>query len=298
MPPRSLRPLALAAAVAAASTGLLVLALGQGWLGPDVGRGDGFCERARAGLVKQPANTFSNLGFVLAGLAVAWRAGRGDLLGDVMARHRGLATAYACLVVLLGPASAAMHASQAAWGGHLDMLSMYLVASFAAAYALMRWVGQGRLFLAQLFSLLVALCELVGAYGGPVPVVEHAGNVAFAALLLLAVVTEVRLWRRAAGSRTDLRWGAAALGTLLVAFAIWNVTKRAWCAPDSLLQGHALWHLLCAVAAYLMFRLWASERARQVRARRGGASIVAAQRQPGGSTSRGHLSTSPGEAPT
>jgi hypothetical protein len=262
MPTRSLRPLALAALTAVVSTGLLVLAVAAGWLGPDVGRGANFCEAARDGWVKQPANSFSNLGFVLAGLLVAWRAGRPEQLGDVLPRHRGLATAYGCVVVLLGPASAAMHATQSERGGDLDMLSMYLVAAFAAAYALMRWLRQGGVLFAQLFLLFVAGCELVGLYDGVVPVVDYAGNLAFAVLLLTAVVVEVRLWRRGAlgGTRTDLRWGAASLGAILVAFAIWNITKSLWCDPHSLLQGHAAWHLLDAASAYLLFRFWASER--------------------------------------
>ncbi|GAA4733206.1 hypothetical protein GCM10023350_15860 [Nocardioides endophyticus] len=268
MPTRSLRPLAYAALTAVVSTGLLVLAVGNGWLGPDVGRGANFCEAARDGWVKQPANSFSNLGFVGAGLLVAWRVGRRDQLGDVLSQHDGLATAYACVVVILGPASAAMHATQAEHGGDLDLLSMYLVAAFAAAYALMRWVRQGRVLFAQLFLLFVAACELIGLYDGTLPVVEQAGNVAFAALLLSAVVLEIRLWLRAGRApataprtepRTDLGWGAAALGAILVAFAIWNVTKSVWCDPDSLLQGHAAWHLLDAASAYLLFRLWASE---------------------------------------
>jgi hypothetical protein len=258
VPTRSLRPLGLAAIVAVVSTGLLVLAVGAGWLGADVGRGANFCEAARSGWVRQPANSFSNAGFVVAGLMIAWRAGRVDQLGEVLPRRPGLATAYACVVVLLGPASAAMHATQSAAGGELDMASMYLVSSFAAAYALMRWVRQGRLFFAQLFSLFVAGCELVGLYDGQVPVVDYSGNLAFAALLLTAAVVEVMLWRRG-GTRTDLRWGVAALGCILVAFAIWNVTKSLWCDPDSPIQGHAAWHLLCAAAAYLLFRLWASE---------------------------------------
>ena len=258
MPDRSLRPLATAAVVAVASTGLLVLAVGAGWLGPDVGRGANFCEAARAGWVKQPANTWSNAGFVVAGLVVAWHAGRADVARTL----RGLATPYACVVVLLGPASAAMHATQSAAGGQFDLLSMYLVASFAAAYALLRWFDRDRVFFWQLFLLFVAGCELVGLYGGHVPVVTYAGNVAFAALLLVAVVVEVRLWRRPAGPHTDLRWGAGALGSILVAFAIWNATKTRWCDPQSLLQGHAAWHLLDALSAYLLFRLWASERAR------------------------------------
>ncbi|GAA1128904.1 ceramidase domain-containing protein [Nocardioides aquiterrae] len=242
------RPLAWATLVALASTGLLAVAVGAGWLGPDVGRGAHFCEAARDGWVKQPANTFSNLGFVAAGLAIAAQATRWPL--------GGLATPYACLVVLLGPASAAMHATQSSLGGRFDLLSMYLVASFAAAYALMRWVRQGRTFFWQLFLLFVAACELVGLAGDGVPVVQQAGNVAFAVLLAVAIATEVRLHRRDHG--TDLRWGAAALGTILLAFAIWNATRSRWCDPHSLLQGHAAWHLLGAASAYLLFRLWAS----------------------------------------
>ena len=260
MPTRSLRPLAYASGTAVLSTGLLVLAIGAGWLGDDVGRGANFCEAARDGFVKQPANSYSNLGFVVAGLLVAWRAGRSDQLGDALPRYAGLATSYACLVVVLGPASAAMHATQSELGGHLDLLSMYLVASFAAAYALMRWVRQGRLFFWQLFSLFVAFCELVERFDGEVPVVTQSGNLAFAALLLSAVVFEVRLWRRGDAARTDLRWGGAALGTILLAFTIWNVTKSLWCDPHSLIQGHAAWHLLDAASAYLLFRFWASER--------------------------------------
>lgn len=267
MPHRSLRPLGYAVLTAVVSTGLLVLAVRGGWLGPDVGRGAKFCEAARDGWVKQPSNSFSNLGFVVAGLLIAWWCGRPDRLGDVLPKHPPLPTAYACVVVFLGPASAAMHATQSERGGDLDLLSMYLVAAFAAAYALMRWVRQGRVLFGQLFLLFVAACQLIGLYDGRVPVVEQPGNVAFSVLLLTAVVVEVRLWRRAgrtAGEpRTDLRWGAASLATILVAFAIWNVTKTLWCDPDSWLQGHAAWHVLDAVSAVLLFTFWASERSTQ-----------------------------------
>lgn len=256
MTARSLRPLAVTAAVAVGSIGLLALGVWLGWLGPDVGRGGDFCEAARPGAVRQPANAFSNAGFVAAGLVVAWHAGRPSALGAVLTGR--LATAYACVVVLLGPASAAMHATQTALGGHLDLLSMYLVASFAAAYALTRVARRGPAFFALLFLGLVLVCELVGLYPREVPVVVFAGNVAFAVLLATAITLEVRLARRGR-TRTDLRWGGAALLVMLVAFAIWNASQHGLCDPDSLLQGHAVWHLLGAVSAYLLFRLWASE---------------------------------------
>jgi hypothetical protein len=256
---RDLRPLALALTVAVGSTGLLWIATLQGWLGPDVGRGDRFCEAARDAVVLQPANTFSNAGFVLAGLAVAWRAGSAR---TTISAHPGLAAAYGVVVVLLGPASAAMHATQSALGGHLDLLSMYLIAAFAAAYALTRVLRRGAGFFTGTFVAVVAVCELVERIPGHVPVVDIAANLAFGAFLLLALACELVLWRRDAASR-QARWGFAAAGTLGLAFAIWNLAKDGsrFCHPDSLLQGHAAWHLLCAVAAYALYRLYASERA-------------------------------------
>jgi hypothetical protein len=258
---RDLRPLAVTGAVALVSVGLLSLAVVNGWLGPDVGRGDMFCEVPHAGhLLVQPANSLSNLGFVVAGLLVAWHAGRPEQLGDVLPRLPGLPTAYAVVTVLLGPASAAMHATQSAFGGHLDLLSMYLIASFAAAYGLMRLVRQGATFFFQVFLMMVAACELVAMISIEVPVVHVTGNLAFGVLLVTAVVVECRLWARAEGTRTDLRWGAGAVGSMLVAFVIWNLAQGPWCDPTSWLQGHAAWHLLDAVAAYLLFRLYASEK--------------------------------------
>ena len=81
---------------------------------------------------------------------------------------------------------------------------------------------------------------------------------AFALLLVVAVVVETML-RRVGRMRADLRYGVAALMSMLVAFAIWNLSQYGWCDPDSLFQGHAAWHLLGAAAAYLLFRLYASE---------------------------------------
>jgi len=179
------RPIAITGTVAIVSIGLLAVAIGQGWLGPDVGRGANFCEAARDGFIRQPANTLSNAGFVVAGLLVAVRAGRLPAGGVVSPT---VATFFACIVTLLGPGSAAMHATQSEWGGHLDMLSMYLVASFAAAWAWTRWTRRGTAALVTAYVAGVVACELVGLWPDPVPVVHYAGNLAFGLLLVTATI--------------------------------------------------------------------------------------------------------------
>ena len=254
------RPLPTTVAVAAGSIALLALAVAAGWLGPDVGRGANFCERAHDGAVAQPANTLSNLGFVVAGLLIARHAQRRhtDAAHSRHVMSTQVATVFACVVVLLGPGSAAMHATQSEWGGHLDMLSMYLVASFAAAWGWTRWTRRGTTALVTAYVAAVAACELVGLWPDPVPVVHYAGNLAFGVLLLAAIVMETMLWRRGGTDRV-FRHGVVALAAMLVAFTVWLLSTNGWCDPTSLWQGHAAWHLLCAVAAYWLFRLYDSE---------------------------------------
>ncbi|MEZ5092876.1 ceramidase domain-containing protein [Nocardioides sp.] len=257
--PPSFQPLLAAGTAAVLSVGLLAWAVTTGALGPDVGRGANFCEAARSGPVLQPANTWSNLGFVVAGLAVGWQARWPRARGTGLIRATGLVSGYAVVVVLLGPASAAMHATQSAWGGHLDLLSMYLVASFAAAYALARHRGGGTPLVALLFALLLGGCELVGALPVDVPLVHVPGNLAFGVLLVVALSLELRMVR-SARIAADGRYAVAAGATMALAFAVWIATNAGLCDPHSLLQGHAVWHLLGAVSAYLLFRYYASER--------------------------------------
>jgi hypothetical protein len=259
---RDLRPLVVAGVTAVLSLALVLAAARWGWLGPDVGRGDGFCEAARPGWIRQPANSWSNLGFVVAGLAVAWYAADRARLGVTLGAHPGLATAYAVLVVLLGPGSMAMHATQSDLGGHLDLLSMFLVSGFALAYALMRFLRRGPAFLVPVFAAAVLAGMAVQLRGGSVPVLGHVGNAAFGVEIVVALGLEVALYRRAS-PRQDLWFGVASVATLALAFAIWNTGKRGhpWCHPDTLLQQHGIWHVLCAVSAYLIFRHYAAERA-------------------------------------
>ena len=113
-----------------------------------------------------------------------------------------------------------------------------------------------------MFAVCLAGCAVVEAVGGELPVVMHAGNLAFGILLVVALVLERRIMRRGE-TALDRRWILAAAGSLLLAFAIWNTAKDGspLCWPSSVYQGHGVWHLLCALAAYCLFRFWASERA-------------------------------------
>jgi hypothetical protein len=73
-------------------------------------------------------------------------------------------------------------------------------------------------------------------------------------LVLLAIVAAV-----VAGRRATVAWKrltiAAIVGTCGVALHTATRTGRAWCNPDSPLQGHAAWHVIAA--ATLALACWA-----------------------------------------
>ena len=246
----------ITAVVSALSLVVFAIVLRFEWFGPDVGAGANFCEAARDGLIKQPANTMSNLAFVIAGLAAAFYL---DLHWSQIA-HARLLAAFPALIALLGPGSIAMHATQSSLGGRFDVGSMYLVAAFAAAYGMTRILRRGLPTLAVLFVILVVAAEVLGASDQPAPLVDTAGNLAFAVLLLIAVALEAAIQRKPSHPMSWW-WALVAVGAMVVAFVIWSFSHSGGplCDPGSLLQGHAVWHVLCAVSAYGLFRFYASE---------------------------------------
>jgi len=89
-----------------------------------------FCEAVRDALVRQPANTWSNLGFCRAGVVMAvelWRRRDGCGVRPVEA------ATFALAVFLVGATSFFYHASLTFIGQTMDVQSMYLLALLAFA---------------------------------------------------------------------------------------------------------------------------------------------------------------------
>lgn len=245
--------LALTALAATISIGLLSL------LGPDWSRFASatctetrcFCEMPRNGaLLLQPANSLSSLGFVFIGFLMILMARSRDwisALPPLSASMLGVAA------IIVGIGSVLLHATLTLWGQFFDVLGMYLVSGFFLVSALAKWRStpdrRAMIYYALLCIVLVAIL-----YALP-----EVRRWLFAVILLAAIVLELVFARPL---RPQVRTGyyVAGLVANIVAFTIWNLDQRGQlCAPDSLLQGHAIWHLLGAVALWFAFLYYRSE---------------------------------------
>ncbi len=245
---------------------LLFVALTNDWFGPAFINGLQFCESMREGLIKQPANTWSNLSFVGVGLTIAFQSYNGQFRekDNRMSKTTFYPTFMAVLCVLLGPGSMAMHASTAAVGGYFDLLSMFLIGALMFAYALHRAINQGSKTFMFIFFLSLGICHYV--YFNE----EHLGflNVIIVFGTLVFVGGTIEFFRMyLMKSDVNIYWFYSYAFTFLFAFIIWHHSKtgEVLCNPNSLLQGHAIWHILCALSVYFTFRFYTSENLHQRR---------------------------------
>ena len=241
---------------------LFFVALINHWFGYHVEEVTEFCEAARPGLIKEPANTFSNIGFIVAGLYMAWQmaSGRFDAFKNSFTKQNFYAIFYSCVVIFLGPGSMAKHATKTGLGGFFDMLSMYLIASFIAAYAIQRFLKLSWWVFGILFTIFLCSC-IKANFIHYTAILGFFGNAVFAFYLLLGIVFEfLNIYVR--NLEHDYRWAYFSLASLIGAFFVWNLSRSdgGWCNPYSLFQGHAVWHLGDALGAYFLFRFYVSEK--------------------------------------
>jgi hypothetical protein len=218
-----------------------------------------FCERIRSGAIRQPANTWSNLGFILVGLSIIastahdlFRRSRPDVFNPNPMRDQFVYPAvYGIATLLIGMGSTFYHSSLVFAGQTIDVVSIYLLTSFMVIYSFFRagWINTGT-FVATYLSSNIVLALM--AINWPI-----TRRYIFIVLLLAVLVSEAVV-RRKMRPTMKQSFFYAALASMVAACACWIVDITGIvCLPNSWFQAHAMWHILMAATigfAYLYYR--------------------------------------------
>ena len=204
-----------------------------------------WCEEELCSVIVNPADTWSNLAYVVLGLYL-WYAARRDGRADL--RLFGPAS------IAVGLFSFAYHASYTWLLQFFDFVGMFLFCFTVLARNASRlgWIAPRHE--ARFFALGVAGSSAL------VPVLFELGipiQLTVALCIAVAIGQEVSLRRRNPGVTWPRSYGIG-LGLLGAAAlcSVLDVTRLACDPTDHLLQGHAAWHLLTALALLAFYRFY------------------------------------------
>lgn len=213
-------------------------------LAGDIAQGD--CESIDRGLIAQPVNAVTSLGFAVVGV---WLMGRRE--GEPQ-RTRICRVAFGTLLIVMAVGSVMYHGPQPSWARFVHDLS-----NAAVAWALIGYdLGElRRMSLAAMATVVLSGIAVLGALFLAYPDAgTRTTEVLVATVLVLEFLAHSRrdgfaAWRRDHSMR---HLAAAVLAGVAVAAYLIGRTGSPLCRPDGLLQPHGLWHLLTAVAIGLV----------------------------------------------
>lgn len=203
-----------------------------------------WCEAQQCSWITEPANTWSNLGYVGIGVALVAAAASS---GNRLMRIFGLTQ------LAIGVSSFVYHASYTFVLQVLDFWAMYLFCVLLVVFNLRRlgWVSAGRQW--RLYASGVAFFTVLTLIFRrlDLPIQTLVGF-----LVLAMLGTEVIAWlRRSAPIR--YRYFVLSLGLIAVAATFSALdASRVFCDPDHFLQGHAIWHVLSALSLLACFKFY------------------------------------------
>ena len=188
------------------------------------------CELYRdAGFVRQPAAAVTSLAFVVAGLAVVARR-----------RHGAPTVTYGLLVAAVGVGSLVQHGPNPPWQAYAHDTPIATLLAYIAVDAASDRFGRR---LSPGWWVVVPLVM--------VPTVA-AGSTASTSVQAMLAAGAVGLGVERARVRPQLRRASIVAALLLVSGAVLGTIgdRTSICRPSSVLQGHALWHVLAAAGLW------------------------------------------------
>ncbi len=190
----------------------------------------GTCDCETVGLdgIRQPVNALSSLGFFVAGALVLVQATRSHL------------RVFGAALLTAGIASFVGHAAVRDWSHTFDSLGVKAVVLFLVIYPLTRTRNVIAPYAAGLLLIWAA---------------ELAWPSTARPLLILLTTAAIVINLSSPASRASRSMRLGMVGLVAAAVAWWLGRSASFlCEPDSLLQPHALWHLLGAGALAAIYQ--------------------------------------------
>jgi hypothetical protein len=208
-----------------------------------------WCEETLCQWISEPANTWSNIGYLIAALFVGYMAYKN--------KHNSNLKQFGPIIFFMGAMSLFYHMSNFYGSQVLDFLGMFLFVGWAIGMNLIRL---GKLKSSQLLWFNLGLASVYTAMMHAMYVSEIKFQMIVLISALIIVATEFNARKVA---KVQYGWFIATLGFLIVAFGF-SVSdgSRFWCHPIEhgwFSQGHAVWHWVAAIGMVTIYKHYSQD---------------------------------------
>ena len=193
-----------------------------------------FCEDRLCGWIVEPANFWSNIGYLLAAVVLGKRALR--LEGTVLDR-------YSVTAFLIFIGSSVFHMTGVWWGEFLDLIGMFLFSGIWVVTVFQQMGFLGALPFTWAYVGFVTMNVTILLLNRPMGIILFT--------IHITVVNVLEFYRvfRGQASYRDIKW---VHGFFVPALGAWLLDiHKVVCDPNNhFFNGHAVWHLLNSVCLY------------------------------------------------
>ncbi len=207
-----------------------------------------FCEEELCAWITQPANTWSNLAYILIGIYIIYIAYK---------EKRTFLATIGYIEIVLGMGSFFFHASSTYIGEVVDVGAMYLFIAFTLVINLNRWLTEKNSGLSKhnqlllFISLSIFSIAVVALFKGTI------GIILFAVLVIVSGHFESEIYRK---YNKGLNYKPLILLIVFfgVAWGIWwlDITKTVCDQNNHFIQGHAIWHILNSFCFLFLYKYY------------------------------------------
>lgn len=227
-----------------------------------------FCELNKEGMaIKQSSNTWSNLGYLLVGFILFsvgikdhLHQGRSEVT-NLMAKHPGFTILLAVAVIWLFIGSFFYHASLTLSFQKMDVTGIYAILLALFFYNLFKAFPSIKIkgqTISSHYVLLGAAIVLNIVFF--VEIWKWNVNVVFPIMMGMLFLLNLYSIKNSNVQKIHKKYILWSALTMVAAASLWILDRtNVMCSPTSVFQGHALWHILTALAILFIYFYYRTE---------------------------------------
>ena len=209
-----------------------------------------WCEETLCRWISEPANTWSNLGYLIVALAITYISFKN--------RHNFKLKQFGPIIFFMGAMSFFYHQSNFYGSQILDFIGMFFFVGWAMGMNLIRLGKLKDQFLIP-FNLTIGILFTISMHVMYLTGIKYQGLILVAGIFILT--TEIMAQKK---SPSETKWFWSSIIILIVAFGF-SISdgQRLWCVPENhgwFSQGHALWHWTAAIAMFTIYKHYSQPR--------------------------------------